>query len=115
DVHRMAVALRFPHADLFPPRGDQAVVLEDLLHAAVEDEPEVVDAGETVRLQVRLHRRRALPDTVGDFIAAHADVPPRPPRRAGPPVSRGSATRAPTTRSMKRYVDSSTGFITLSW
>ena len=62
------------YGDLLPARGEEVLRLEDLLHPAVEDEPQIIDTRETVCLQVRLDGRRTLPHAGRDLVASHVDV-----------------------------------------
>ncbi len=76
------VAARLANRDLFPARWNESLGFQDLLHAAVEGEPEIVDAGDVVRLHVGLNGRRPDPDAGRHFISAHVDVTQRRTRLA---------------------------------
>src|SRR5207245_10261961 len=71
NVRLLPAALGLAYRDLLPARGEEAplLCLEDLRHPAIEDKPQIIDAREILRLQVGLHRRRALPHAAWDFVA----------------------------------------------
>ena len=61
DQHGPAVEARLAHRDLLPAREGNAVGPQDLLDAAVEEEPEVVDALEALLLHGREGLRATAP------------------------------------------------------
>src|SRR5207247_9166863 len=101
DVRLLPAALGLAYRDLFPARGEKALrlCLEDLRHPAVEDEPQIIYTREIVRLQVRLHRRRALPYAAWDLAASHGDLPPR---HARPAVHRHELADSPPDEQVRR-------------